>query len=321
MGLISSIRRRVFESGNRRDREAQLSRIRNWVSVHGISGKIPEEGRLDYEQTYLNSPATTAGSARPFFIFSTGHSGSVWAAYLCQLMNPDRMICLHAHETVLTWPDPVAGLRGHYERYSQWFNIVGYSLTGMSGAQFAIFEAAAAFNESVRLIHLVRNGILSVNSMYRFHFGTEDTLVERPAIPKNSGEWLAGDSLIGHRCEELFAIRHKFPAYAQFAGICYNWGVTNLAAHQRLRSSPHMLPVQLENLVSSQKAAVELYEFVTDSTVSAVTRTGIALAQAVNVNKKLKDNHDPSAVWGQWDETQRIVFRLFCDEAMETFGY
>jgi hypothetical protein len=198
-------------------RQLHLKRIIDWCRVHRVNLEVDSPSFKCYQTTYKQLPsAPYAGKKYPYLVVSTGHAGSVWIAFLCQLLDPDNMLCFHAHETVRAWVkfddqlnEPskwsawTAELRAarrtktpaqlldwlcpqlpsHLSTNLQAFNVVGYSLTADSGPWLGVIDAAASLRSDTKLTLLVRDGVLVVNSYFLFHSAL---MSENPMDAKDS---------------------------------------------------------------------------------------------------------------------------------------
>lgn len=196
------------------NRENNIIRLKNWAAVHikELDSNNPLFKR--YLDLYLKTDEYQYnGQTYPLFVFSTGHTGSLWTAFLFQVLNPDFMGCFHDHETVHAWsefkftsfdekswnyclqqlievrknePKEILNklspnLLPHMETELARYPVVVYCLTGIIDLYYEIMKSAAGIYPASKTICLARNGIQVVNSLYHIFLKTMPDYYKCPA--------------------------------------------------------------------------------------------------------------------------------------------
>ncbi len=297
-----------------------------------------------YEAAAGRSPAPPA--AAPFFVFGTGHSGSRWIALLCSLLNPDVMICSHedmrrrvdwegfmkeparweawlaqlARAASLPPREAAASLLPQWvadmDRRLEQFPLGGYSESGVETGFFQLVHHALRRYERAKGVLLVRNGILVVNSLTKYH--QDDPLREGFL----TGE-VFKDVHLARRRGQFEQLAGRFPGQRFFIARCITWDVVNRVVRDGWASlDGRFMLCRLEDLSSSAAAIAALNRFLGNAGGDErLMHAAGAIALALDSNRKLEANNDPRAVWSRWTPDQRAIFQQVCGEAMGDLGY
>jgi hypothetical protein len=225
-----------------KDKENNIYRLKNWAAIH--IKELDNHNFDKYLELYSKTESNKyTGKNYPFFVFSTGHTGSLWTTFLFQILNPDVMVCLHDHETVHNWTkfkfstfdekkwnywlhcldeikhdEPRAVLEKlspellqHMVTELSRYPVVGYCLTGVIDLYYEIMKSAANLYKTSKTICLARNGIQVVNSLFHIFLNT------LPDYYKYSSS--DGDIKIQNLKNEFFVILFRDPLLKNYSPI------------------------------------------------------------------------------------------------------
>jgi hypothetical protein len=363
-------------------REGNIDRINNWIRVH--VKELNEENELykEYLDIYRNSCGIKSDTKNNlFFVFSTGHSGSVWIALLLQMLCPDILTCMHDHETVRSWInlnqikddnkkwekhliilrdrkkyDDKSFLNTicpkfllHIDKYMQTYPFVGYSLNGSIGTYYEILKAAKNIYKDSKMVHLIRNGILMVNSRQTFQpfrmIGKENIDKLKYLLPNvyydNINESIPlidsakdkfniefikeyfdntyRDPFLNEYHDMFIEHSHNNPEYSFFINACIVWKTLNDQIQFDFNNESYI--VKIEELTSGNNIE-ELYKYLIGNIHNEkLFNSAKILALSLDVNRKIKKNIDPNIVWRQWDNKRKGIFRSICADTMKKFDY
>lgn len=300
---------------------------------------------LSYIQAYKAHLARGERSVErrvPFFVFSTGHSGTAWMARFLSMISPGEMVCHHkkvaecfekkANEEgvpsvsrfygrlLLRYKDDqtlpplersLAAFLPEYVRFINAENAQNKMTGDCNGHMGPICEEIADAFPSAKAIHLVRNGILTVNSVYW-------TMRKLGVIPdyhaENEEYYLRFTGWTTHRA--------LYPEFSPFVFACANWSLIHtLIMDVWGRWPDRFRTYRLEDLQIDYEQVRDLKLFLTE------TQSGEELSVAAwnlctgfDINRH-SGRKDPVEVWISWTPEQRKIFKDICGDAMARHGY
>lgn len=160
------------------------------------------------------------------------------------------------------------------------------------------------------IIHLVRNGIQNVHSMFYAHT-----------------EWSREDWIYTHFFRRYWKVvgspMKDWDYYTDWEKWCFDWSL-NLTMPVWMKErlgEDRVLIYRLEDLTST--GDVETLSGLIQRLDPSVNlpEKALKLLQREDINRKVHGDRRPEVLWRQWTDEQREAFLKICAAAMEHFGY
>lgn len=261
------------------------------------------------------------GQLRPprfYLVTGLGHCGTAWLSGV--LHRPaDRMVCYHEQKVHLFPGGWEAALKHQHEHgiddaFNPYYSFMEEQLAkndvvGDSGSWPYGYVPQLSQRLPVDLvIHLVRNGIQNVHSQFQHSEGIE------------RNHWTY-DRLIRRAWERAGRPWGNWENYTAWEGRCLMWSrnVTILEHIEKGPYHPRFLVRRFEDLLGNVDMLEHLVRTVNPG--CTITREELASLQQTDVNRKIRGDRSPHALWNSWSPEQRDSFRQICGSAMSYFGY
>ena len=159
-----------------------------------------------------------------------------------------------------------------------------------------------------QVIYLVRNGIQNVHSFF-YH-----------SARISRDDWLYTHF---HRryWEILGCPGGDWDNYTDWARWCFYWQI-NQAMPAWLADQlggERVLIYRFEDLLHDSDVLAKLIEEINPE--ARLSAQELKVLQQTDINQKIRGDRSPEAIWSQWTDEQREVFKRICGPGMEHYGY
>lgn len=258
-----------------------------------------------------------------YLIVGSGHSGSKWLAHVLNKPRQGNQ-CFHelkwkvAH-AIGGWPaisryEAVHGVNAAAFR-DYWIEIRArlekYGYVGDSNAfGSCMVPEAHAVQPLAAIIYLVRNGIQVVHSI-----ATRSAVWRKAPLTS----WAMGDKIRRYWAIAGRPYKQRWQDWTRWERTCLWWAM-NATMPNWLREKLPSVPIhicRLEEVITHLDAlATLLWCFNV-----RLPKPRLRRLQQRDINRKVKGDRRPKALWARWTPGQRTAFRVICGKAMETYGY
>ncbi len=254
-----------------------------------------------------------------FLVAGTGHCGTKW---LAQALNHPQQGIECFHEEKLNWItqnwqecleyEAAYGVAGLYRTYFAFIHqeLQRYAAVGDSHSwEVNRIPEVNAWQPIDRLILLVRNGIQTVNSLYYWTRGVSPDDV----LYTDQLRWYW--TLIGSPGGD-------WNQYTPWARWCWRWRANQATGQwleQQLQGQTSLRVVRLEDMVADVEALADLITWLHPDATPDLAE--LRRLQVIDVNRKMRGDRSPEAIWDTWSAEQRAVFAEICGPAMDHYGY
>lgn len=283
-------------------------------------------GNRQETQPRLAECVPMSESGKFVLIFGTGHCGTKWLANA--LNFPDqKMVFFHEKKFELIQQlmqpanvfqycfdrDTTQGIGAFYDPYWDFMKkllqdhvLVGDSNSWMVGQ----LEEIQQHIHVDYAVHLIRNGILTVNSIFlKSHTVAipqqrkQDILDRYPGICQSNPRTEAVQFLVKwiHTCE------------------CWKNNDYISGALGKILPQDRILPVKLEEITSDPENYQTLCR--TFHPGFSMDPDSITQIQNTDLNRKITQSRNPRHIFRGWNQIQRKLFTMICGEEMALWGY
>ena len=286
----------------------------------------------------METRMTTPLNGKFILITGVGHCGTKWLANV--LHRPHQgIICYHEKKYNLAPSNRLhrvwVKLRGRLKKEAAWYYALRHELTnGLDSyyeayfkfikKQMRLYKVAGDSNSWIMaripevhaklpihcVIHLIRNGIQNVHSM----FNTSRSNSVNTWLYTHYFPWYW--KLLGNSPGELNSY-----ISCEWDYWCYNWSLNlYMPKWMKDRIGPNrVLIYRLEDLLGNVEILADLIQKLNPDADLAVDE--LMALQEKDINRKTQTDRSPKALWSSWTNEQRQAFNRICGSTMKHYGY